>query len=126
MIDNIVSKYFTRDILNNSQNIKNILYFSLIMSVTALVYGSLQGGLINLSGFIFLILVLIFIYSFFQKKYKKKMNKVKNKFQQMNKPHILSQLCKSKHKNKKICKQFNLAKKNYNKINDVLLKRYEI
>ena len=122
---NIMSNFFTKNILNDSDNIKLVLYFSIMLSVVALIYGSLQGGMFNISGIIIVVFMSIFIYLFFQKKYKKRLRFAKKKFQKMNQPNLLTQLCNSKYRNKQLCQQHSYAKNNYNKISEMLLQQYK-
>ena len=125
MLDILNSKFFTEQVLNNNENIKQILYFLIMLSIIALIYGSLQSKLTNLTGIILSILMAFFIYNFFQKKYKKKFKMAGKKFKQISKSHLLTKICNSKLRKNKICQQHENATNNYNKINDMLLKQYK-
>jgi hypothetical protein len=122
---NLLSKTFNENILKNSYNLKLTLYFCIMLSIVALIYGSIQGKLLNISGFLITIFISVIVYLFFQKRYKRKIKKAQKKFQKVNKPHLLSKICRSKFRKKNICQKYESAKKNYHKINDLLLKQYQ-
>ena len=121
---NFNSKFFTEKILNSNENIKQILFFLITLSMITLLFGYVKGNLINLSGLFILFIIAYFIFNFFKMKYKKKMKLAEKKFDQLNKSHLLTKLCKSKLRKKNICLQYENATTNYNKINDMLLKQY--
>ena len=122
---NLLSKNFNETILKNTYNLKLTLYFCIMLSVEALIYGSIQGGMINVSGFLITIFISVIIYLYFQKKYKRKIQKARRKFQKINKPHLLSKICKSKYRKKDICQKYKIARNNFHKINDLLIKQYQ-
>lgn len=119
------TKFFTEQVFNNSENIKLILYFCIVLATTSLIYGSVQGNFTNLISLLMMFVIAIFIYLFFQKKYNKNMKKAGRKFRKFAKSHLLQKLCKSKFRKKNICQKYDHATENYNKINDMLLKQYQ-
>ena len=122
---NLLSKNFNEIFFKNSYNLKLTLYFCIMLSIVAILYGLFQDGITNVSGFLVSIFITIIIYLYFQKKYKKQIKKARRKFQKISKPYLLSKLCKSKLRKRHICQKYEIAKNNFNKINDLLLKQYQ-
>ena len=128
MIKNLlhIPNFFYSQIIKNQPNLNYILFFLLTLSTVAILHAFIKDQMINITGILMILVVSLFIYTFFKKKYKKKINYISKKYRNFTNSHILDKLCKSKQKNKKVCNQYKISKKNYNKINDILLKQYKI
>jgi len=120
MFYNILFDSFNK--YNQKNNIKIILFTSLIFGIFALLYGSIQENIIQSTSIFILTISSIFVYFYFKKKYNHKFKKLRRKAY---KKDVLGLLCNESNKDLYVCQQYKKATLNYHYIKNLLLQNYD-
>ena len=111
------------DTMDVSTILKGLVYISIIILIIAGVNESMLD-----SNIVIVALISIFVgYIYIKKLYSKKIRKLKLKNKILKKNSVLDEICSGNtSKNKKLCRSYNMAKKNFYTISNMLLQKYNI
>tara|TARA_Y100000385_G_scaffold240890_1_gene257023 strand:+ start:487 stop:882 length:396 start_codon:yes stop_codon:yes gene_type:complete len=111
------------DTMDVSTILKGLVYISIIILIIAGVNESMLD-----SNIVIVALISIFVgYIYIKKLYNKKIKKLKLKNKILKKNSVLDEICSGNtSKNRKLCRSYNMAKKNFYTISNMLLQKYNI
>ena len=111
------------DTMDIATILKGLIYLSIVILLIAGVNESMLDSNIVIVGLISLFVGYIYI----KKLYNKKIKKLKLKNKILKKNSILDELCTGNtSKNRKLCRSYNIAKRNFYTISNMLLQKYNI
>ena len=123
-IFSIVKKFnILYDTMDVSTILKGLVYISIIILIIAGVNESILD-----SNLVIVSLISIFVgYIYIKKLYNKRIRKLKLKNKILKKNSVLDEICTGNtSKNRKLCRSYNMAKKNFYTISNLLLQKYNI
>ena len=116
-------------IFSNNLNTKSLLMLLVTIGFLFFIIGASRSNIINTSTFIVSIITAIAVYMYIKKSYNKKFRYLQLKNKILKKNSILDELCTNKKiskKNRKLCKKYSYAKKNFYLISNLLLQKFNI
>jgi len=130
MEDNYISSLSKKiSIFSNNLNTKSLLVIVVSIGFLFFIIGATKANIINTSTFVIVIITAISVYLYIKKSYNKKLRYLKLKNKILKKNSILDELCANKQlskKNRKLCKKYSYAKKNFYLISNLLLQKFNI
>ena len=130
MEDNYISSLSKKlAIFSNNLNTKSLLMLLVTIGFLFFIIGASRSNIINTSTFIVSIITAIDVYMYIKKSYNKKFRYLQLKNKILKKNSILDELCTNKKiskKNRKLCKKYSYAKKNFYLISNLLLQKFNI
>lgn len=111
------------DTMDVSTILKGLVYISIIILIIAGVNESMLD-----SNLVIVSLISVFAgYIYIKKLYNKKIKRLKLKNKILKKNSVLDEICTGNtSKNRKLCRSYNMAKKNFYTISNLLLQKYNI
>ena len=108
-------------------DITNFLIILVGIGVLALIMGALNQSLVTPQTLVTSIITTIMMYLYFKKQYSRKIKKLKLKNKLLKKDSILDELCANKKtRNTKLCNNYEISKRSFYNISNMLLQRYNI
>lgn len=122
---NYIPKIFKENVFNYNENsIKFLMYFAIIMALIALVHGSIKENIINSTSIIVMLITGFAVFMVLKKNFKWKIKEMKKNLESCKNPTVMDKLCDNDNWNDS-CIIYNKAKKNFNKISNLLVKKYK-
>lgn len=116
-------------IFSNNLNTKSLLFIAISIGFLFFVIGATQANILNTSTFVIVIITAISVFMYIKRSYNKKFRYLRLRNKVLKRNSILDELCKNKQlskNNRRLCKKYGYAKKNFYLISNLLLQQFNI